>query len=119
MGRRYGTEIVLVARNEPAPPPLPMQQTAAAGPLLGLEVRTVMLRASAQREQPMALATQVVNVTPGSSADRAGLRAGDLIVQSDGLTYPDGNQVAKTMEDGHALLLVQRARVSFFAALRR
>ncbi len=117
-GNRYVTEVVLAARSEPPAPPLPMQQTIQATPNLGLALRDVPAGAPGA-DGRVPLVAEVVGVDPGSYADRAGLLPGDFIVQADGLSMPTTAQVAKSMEDGGALLLIRRSNGSFFAVLRK
>jgi S1-C subfamily serine protease len=62
---------------------------------------------------------QVVGVEPGTLADQAGLRPGDVIVQADGRSMPTSEQVGQALQDGGVLLLVRRGDSSFYAALRR
>jgi S1-C subfamily serine protease len=94
-----------------------MQLIARATPTLGLTLRDVPVASGPDgRTQVVA---QVVQVDPGSYADRAGLAAGDLIVQADGIPMPTTAQVAQSFQDGGALLLIRRSGGSFFAALRR
>jgi len=118
-GKRYATDISLTERPESPPQPLPMQQSAAPGPGLGLTVQNVHAGAPARAELPPPTAAQIVAVVPGSPADRAGLRPGDIVLQIDGTTRPDAAQVVKATEDGHALLLVQRRQGTFYAAIHR
>lgn len=118
-GKRYATDIALAERPESPPAPLPMQQSAAPGPGLGMTVQNVQAGAPARAELPPPTAAQIVAVTPGSPADRAGLRPGDIVLQVDGASRPDAAQVVKATEDGHALLLVQRRQGTFYAAVHR
>jgi len=117
-GQKYVTEVVLTGRNEPPPPPLPMQQVAQASPTLGLSLRDVPAGVAGP-DGRVPMVAQVVRVAPGSYADRAGLMPGDFIVQADGMSLPSTEQVAKALEDGGALLLVRRSTGSFFTSLRK
>lgn len=110
-GKRYQTKVALVARHESAhvriaaPPP----RTTSG---LGLVLR--------DRVEPSGLVGSfVVDVVPGSSADRAGLRAGDLVVEADGKSEPDNAAMTEAARDGRLLVRVRRGERQFFAALRR
>jgi Do/DeqQ family serine protease len=118
-GHRYSTELQLAARSESPAAPLPMQQVAPSAPSMGISLREVMISPPGRADLPPQTGVQITNVLPGSMADRAGLRSGDLIVQADAQVHPTMDQVVKASEDGHLLLLVQRGRNSFFAALRK
>jgi S1-C subfamily serine protease len=118
-GRRYSTDVALVARSESPPPPLPMQQPVPPSASLGLSLRDVPLGARERPDAPQPSAAQIADVALGSPADRAGLRAGDLVLQADGVARPSAAQVVKATEDGHALLLVQRGQGTFFAGVHR
>ncbi|HQP34017.1 MAG TPA: trypsin-like peptidase domain-containing protein [Polyangiaceae bacterium] len=118
-GKRYATDVGLAERPESPPPPLPMQQSSPAAPGLGMTIQNVYAGTPQRPEQPPPTAAQIVAITPGSPADRAGLRPGDIVLQIDGATRPDAAQVLKATEDGHALLLVQRRQGTFYAAVRR
>lgn len=110
-GKRYQTKLVLSPRQEAhrprtsAPPP----RTTSG---LGLVLR--------DRVEPSGLVGSfVVDVVPGSSADRAGLRAGDVVVEADGKPQPDSAAMTEAARDGRMLLRVRRGERQFFAALRR
>ncbi len=59
----------------------------------------------------------VSNVVDGSDAERAGLRAGDVIVQADRQPVRTTHDVERALGDGHALLLVERSDGRFFTVL--
>jgi S1-C subfamily serine protease len=61
----------------------------------------------------------VTAVNPGSAADRAGLKSGDIIVEVDGIQEPTSMQVQQSAADGQLLLRVRRRDASFYAALRK
>jgi serine protease Do len=118
-GKRYATDVQLTERPEQPTPPLPMQQNVAPSPGLGLGMRNVAIGQPARSDLPPPSAAQIASVAPGSPADRAGLRPGDIVLQADGAVRPDAAAVLKSTEDGHALLLVQRRQGTFYAALHR
>ena len=61
----------------------------------------------------------IAQVVPGSAGDRAGLRAGDVIIEADGITEPNAAQMAWAQQDGHMLLRVRRRDAAFYAAVRK
>jgi len=119
-GRRYGTRAELQARPEAELKPTPLQlQTGARGPGLGLTVRDItpeMAQSLGLAAKPVA---QVTQVTPGSSAERAGLRAGDVIIEADGTVQPDSAKIVEAAKDGRLLLRVRRQKSTFYAAVRK
>ncbi len=56
----------------------------------------------------------VRGVAPGSDADRAGLRAGDIILQADRQTVRSIGDIRAALEDGKALLYIERESRRFF-----
>jgi len=61
----------------------------------------------------------IVSVTPGSVADRADLKRGDVIVTADRSGAREPSDVVNALADGRALLQVERGLSSFFVALAR
>lgn len=113
-GKRYKTTATLRERVEPAPPLLPIERQAQPQPGLGLSLRDVAVSGGQG-----ATVTQVVGVVPDSTADRAGMTAGDIILDADGVKLPAAAQVVAAAKDGRLLLRVQRKSAVFFTALRR
>lgn len=118
-GKRYVTEVVLAERRESAAPALPMQRTAASGPSFGLTLRDISYGTAPSSDQSPPQVAQVVQVQPGSSADLAGLRVGDVIIQADGKSMPTTADVGNAAKDGSVLMLVRRGQSAFYAALKR
>ncbi len=118
-GKRYVTEVVPAERRESAAPALPMQRTAASGPSFGLTLRDISYGTAPSSDQRPPQVAQVVQVQPGSSADLAGLRAGDVIIQADGKSMPSTADVGNAAKDGSVLMLVRRGQGAFYAALKR
>lgn len=117
-GKRYATSVTLTARKEPPVPPLPAEQRAST-PGLGMSVRDLAPAEAQQRglnARPIAIITAIV---PGSSADRAGLKVGDVVVESDGVLEPSSQELQDTAKDGQALVRVRRGEAAFYAALKR
>jgi serine protease Do len=60
----------------------------------------------------------VKDVAPGSAADRAGLRQGDVIVSADKQPVKAADDLKKALSDGKALLRVEREGTARFAVLQ-
>ena len=118
-GQHYGTMVTLTARPEPPVPALPVQAQGAPQQGLGLGVRELSPQQSASMGLPARSLPLVSSIAPGSSADRAGLRAGDVIVEVDGIAYPTAQQLQQSAMDGQLLLRLLRGSKAFYAALRR
>ena len=117
-GKRYGSSAVLTARPEAAVPPLPVQQQGVPQAGLGLSVRDL----SPQQAAQLGLAKPVpviTSIAPGSSADRAGLKTGDVIVEADGISEPTATQLSEAAKDGALLLRVRRRDQTFYAAMKK
>ncbi len=118
-GKHYGTSVTFTARPEPAVPELPVQQQNGPQSGLGLAVRTLTPEQSAQLGLPARELTMVSTAVPGSAADRAGLHAGDVIVEADGVSLPSTKQLEDAAADGQLLLRLRRRDQEFYAALRK
>jgi serine protease Do len=118
-GQHYGTMVSLVARPETEVAALPVQQQSAPQSGLGLAVRPLTPEQSTQLGLPARELTLVSTAVPGSAADRAGLRAGDVIVEADGTAYPTPHQLEQAAQDGQLLLRVHRRDKDFYTALRK
>jgi serine protease Do len=118
-GKHYGSNVALTARPEPPIPPLPVQQQGVPHAGLGMSVRDL----SPQQAQQLGLSPKampvVTNVAPGSAADRAGIKAGDIIVEVDGALEPTSAQLQEASKDGQLLLRIRRRDAAFYAALKK
>ena len=120
-GHHYSTQIALAAR-----PVENVQQTAAVQQQpqvpqggLGLTVRDItpeQARAVGLTAKPIAV---VATVTPGSSADRAGIKANDIIIEADGVSEPSTAQVQQVAQDGVVVMRLKRDDAVFYTAVRR
>ncbi len=118
-GKKYGTNMTLTARPEAAVPLLPVQQQGVPQAGLGLSVRDLSPQQSAQlglAPKPLPIIT---TIAPGSSADRAGLKPGDVIVEADGIQDPNSTQLSDAAKDGQLLVRVRRRDASFYAAMKK
>lgn len=118
-GKLYGAKVVIGAQRERTPALIPAQQIAQpADKSLGLTLQD----ASSQKATPSAPSAGkscvVSGVVQGSAAERAGLRAGDVVLEADGLSDPSAEQVLSAAADGKLLLRVRRQDASFFVALK-
>jgi S1-C subfamily serine protease len=87
---------------------------------LGLSVRAITAQQAAQLGVPSKPLPIVTSIAPGSSADRAGLKPGDVIVEADGINEPTAAQLADAAKDGHLLVRVRRGRdATFYAAMKK
>jgi S1-C subfamily serine protease len=118
-GKRYGTNMTLTARPEATVPPLPVQQQGVPQSGLGLSVRDLTREQATQLGLPQKPMPLVTSIAPGSSADRAGLKPGDVIVEADGIQEPSSNQLADAAKDGQLLVRVRRREASFYAAMKK
>ncbi len=118
-GKHYGTTLTFTARPEPPVPELPVQQQTGSQSGLGLAVRTLTADQATQLGFPSHELAMVSTAVPGSSADRAGLAPGDVIVEANGIPLPTTKQLAETAAGGELLLRLHRRDKDFYAALRK
>jgi len=119
-GKRYATGVALVAKPGQDLAPAPIQQAQAPQREgLGLTVRDLAPAQAASVGLPAKALPIISAIVPGSAADRAGLRVGDVIVEVDGINDPNSNQVQQAAADGAVLVRVRRKDSAFYAALRR
>jgi S1-C subfamily serine protease len=118
-GKHYGSSATLAAFQEPPVPPLPVQQIGLPSSGLGLSVRDLTAAQANQLGIGNHAVPVVTSITPGSSADRAGLKPGDVIVEADGLQDPNATQLADAAKDGQLLLRVRRHEAAFYAAMKK
>lgn len=118
-GTHYASSAVLMARPEAPVPLLPVQQQGVPQTGLGMTVRDLSAAQAAQLGLSTKAIPVVTSVTPGSSADRAGLKPGDVIIEADGQPDPTSNQLADAAKDGQLLLRVKRHDQSFYAAMKK
>lgn len=118
-GKRYATQVTLAARPERPIPPVPVQQSGVPHAGLGMSVRDLTAQQSQQMGLPAKALPVITAVTPGSAADRAGLKPGDVIVEVDGILDPTSTQVQQSATDGQVVVRVRRRDSSFYAALKK
>lgn len=118
-GKHYGSSATLAPKAEAAVPPLPVQQQGVPASGLGLSVRDVTAAQASQLGVGTRAAVVVTQVSPGSAADRAGLKPGDVVVEADGTQDPNATQLADAAKDGQLLLRVRRRDQAFYAAMKK
>ncbi|HLK35997.1 MAG TPA: trypsin-like peptidase domain-containing protein [Polyangiaceae bacterium] len=118
-GQHYGASATLSERPEKPVEPAPAQQQAVPHPGMGLVVRDLGPQQAAQMGLPSRALPVLTQVTPGSSADRAGLKAGDVIVEANGTSDPSSAQVAELAKSGELVLRVKRGDSFFYASLKK
>jgi Do/DeqQ family serine protease len=118
-GKHYGASVTLAERPEPAVEPIPAQQAPSGRQGLGLVVRDLAPGQATQMNLPPKPTPILTQVVPGSAADRAGLRPGDVILEANGVAEPTSAQVADTARSGALVVRVKRGDAFFYAALKR
>ncbi|HEY8038805.1 MAG TPA: trypsin-like peptidase domain-containing protein [Polyangiaceae bacterium] len=118
-GNHYGATAMLSERPEQQVSAVPAQLPVQPRQGLGLVVRDLAPSQAAQLglgSKSLPVVTQVVG---GSSADRAGLKVGDVIVECNGAADPTSAGVADAAKTGTLVLRVKRGDAWFFAALKK
>ena len=118
-GRHYATALTFTARPEPPVPEIPAQAATYNQSGFGLGIRLLSPEQAAQLGFPSREIAVVSTAVPGSAADRAGLHAGDVIVEADGIPYPTTKQLTDATASGQLLLRLRRRDQEFYAALRK
>ncbi len=118
-GQRYGSSVTLAERQERPVEEAPSQQPPTPHQGMGLIVRDLAPEQAAQMNLPAKAIPSLTQVAPGSAADRAGLRVGDVIVEANGTADPNSSQVAEFAKTGALLLRVKRGDAYFYAALKK
>jgi Do/DeqQ family serine protease len=118
-GQHYSTSVTLSERPEQPVPPTPAQQPVVAHQGLGLIVRDLAPAQAAQMGLASRAIPIVTQVTPGSVADREGLRVGDVIIEANGAVSPNSQQVADAARGPSLLLRMKRGDSFFYAALKK
>jgi Do/DeqQ family serine protease len=118
-GQHYGAKVLLSERPEAPIEPTPGQQQAPPHQGMGLVVRDLAPQQAERLGLPSRPFPVVTQVTPGSAADRSGLRGGDVIVEANGTVDPTSAQVADAGRTGSLLLRVKRGDAYFYAALKK
>jgi serine protease Do len=118
-GGHYGASVTPSERPEQTVPPAPSQLAPQPHQGLGLVVRDLAPSQASQMGLPSRPTPIVTQVAPGSVADRAGLKAGDVIVEANGTADVTSAQVADAAKGSTLLLRVRRGDAYFYAALKK
>jgi serine protease Do len=118
-GKRYASQVGLIARPEAAVPPLPVQQQGVPQAGLGINVRDMTREESTMARLGGKALAVVTQVSPGGPADRAGVKGGDIVLEADGTTDPSASQLVEAAKDGQLLLRLRRRDATFYAVMKR
>src|ERR1019366_7173310 len=117
--KHYGSTVTLAAPPEARVAPVPAQQANVPQVGFGLAGRDL----APQQAQALGLGNRpvavVTNVSPGSSADRAGVKQGDVVAQVDGKNDPTSADVQAAAADNVIVLRLKRGDSQFYAAVRK
>jgi S1-C subfamily serine protease len=118
-GKHYGAQATLAQRPEPATAPLPVQQQNVPQSGLGFSVRELPADQARELGLPQKPLPVVSTVVPGSSADRAGIKVGDVVVEADGKVEPSPHELQEAARDGQVVLRLRRRDQAYYAALKK
>ncbi len=121
--RDGGRETLVVRVGQQQDPAQQQARASGAGAqVFGLELRDLSARESSEfRLVPDVGGAAIAGVAPGSAAERAGLRVGDVILEIDREPVSSAADASRRLGQvgDRALLLVFRERVTYFTVLRR
>jgi Do/DeqQ family serine protease len=115
----YGASVTLSERPDRPVEETPAQQAPAPRQGMGFVVRDLAPEQAAQMNLPARPLPVLTQVAPGSAADRAGLRTGDVVVEANGTADASSSQLADLAKGGELLLRVKRGDAYFYAALKK
>ncbi len=118
-GKKYGSSAILAARPEAQAAPLPVQQQNVPQAGLGFSVRDLSADQARELNLPQKQLPIVTSIVPGSAADRAGVKVGDVIVEADGKVEPTPHELQEAAKDGAVILRLRRRDAAFYAALKK
>ena len=113
-GKKYQTKVTVESRKDPPPATIPMQRQPTSQQGFG-----ITLAEKTDPQNPKATVTEIGQVAADSPADRGGVKAGDLVLDADGLKQPSKAQVTEASKDGKLLLRLKRGNASFWVALKK
>ncbi|GAC1539533.1 MAG: DegQ family serine endoprotease [Polyangiales bacterium] len=119
-GKVYEAKALLAARPEQPVKPTPMEE-AKANPTsgFGITMKPIPPEAASKYGLGGKAQTYVSFVEPSSAADKAGVQAGDAILEAGPTPDPSADQVKTSGAKGTLLLRLQRKEAKFFVAIQR
>ena len=119
-GKIYEAKALLAARPEPPVKPTPMEE-AKANPIPGFGITMKPIPPEAANKYGLGgkAQTYVSFVEPSSAADKAGVQAGDAILEAGVVADPSAEQVKVSGTKGTLLLRLQRKEAKFYVAIQR
>ncbi|MBI2394719.1 MAG: trypsin-like peptidase domain-containing protein [Deltaproteobacteria bacterium] len=120
-GKPYEAKAVLTARPEPPVKPTPLEEQAKASPAssgYGITMKPIPPEAASKYGFGKAQ-TFVSYVEPSSPADKAGLQAGDVVLEVNGTANPTSDQIKAAGSSGTLLMRIGRKDARFFVAVAK
>ncbi len=118
-GKSYETKAILAPRPEAPVKPTPLEE-AKANPTQGYGITMKALPPEvAQKYGFGKAATYISFIEPGSPADKADLRAGDVVLEANGTANPSIDQIKTAGGKGQLLLRIGRKDHRFYAIVNK
>lgn len=120
-GAKYEAKALLAPRPEPPVKPTPLEEQAKASPATsgyGITMKAIPADAAAKYGFGKAQ-TFISYVEPSSPADKAGLQAGDVVLEVNGTANPSSDQIKSAGASGTLLMRIGRKDARFFVAVAK
>jgi len=120
-GAKYEAKALLTARPEPPVKPTPLEEAAKASPAssgYGITMKAIPPDAASKYGFGKAQ-TFVSYVEPSSPADKAGVQAGDVVLEVNGTANPTSDQIKSAGASGTLLMRIGRKDARFFVAVAK
>ncbi|GAC1351151.1 MAG: DegQ family serine endoprotease [Polyangiales bacterium] len=119
-GKAYEARAVLQARPEPPVKPTPMEEAKAnPNPGYGITMKPLPNEVASKLNLTGKAQTYISFVDPNSAADRAGVQAGDAILEVGALTDPSIDQIKSAGSKGSLLMRLARKEARFFVSISK